>query len=302
MPDAATPLASDSRSVLKAVFGHADFRPGQHEIVEHVAGGGDALVLMPTGGGKSICYQVPALVRPGLAVVVSPLIALMEDQVAQLRQMGVAAAALTSSLSPEDARDLRRAIDAGELDLLYVSPERLTTGSLLDQLARVPLALFAIDEAHCVSQWGHDFRPEYRRLAVLAERTPGEPVLTADGTVLLVFYPMNGGGKSIYIWNEIQAREWHEYATVVGINIASPFDHKQFLRDRGLKHYSLFADPTNTVAEKYGVVHNLDGMAGVTEPRPAMFHIGADRTVMDEWIATEWPQNPPYDEIEAELR
>ncbi|RDD62868.1 DNA helicase RecQ [Ferruginivarius sediminum] len=181
MPEAATPLASDTRSVLKTVFGHADFRPGQGEIVDHVVAGGDALVLMPTGGGKSICYQVPALVRPGLAVVVSPLIALMQDQVAQLRQMGVPAAALTSSLEPEAARDVRRAIDAGELDLLYVSPERLTAGSLLDQLARVPLALFAIDEAHCVSQWGHDFRPEYRRLPMLAERFPQVPrvVLTA---------------------------------------------------------------------------------------------------------------------------
>lgn len=126
--------------------------------------------------------------------------------------------------------------------------------------------------------------------------------LTAESHVLLVFYPMNGGGKSIYIWNEIQAREWHEHATVIGINIATPFDHKQFLRDRGLEHYSLFSDPTNTVAETYGVVHDLDGMTGVTEPRPAMFHLAEDRTVIDEWVATEWPQNPPYDEMEASLR
>lgn len=148
-----------------------------------------------------------------------------------------------------------------------------------------------------------DTAPDFTRPLVTPEYWSDTALsdLTNDGPVLLVFYPMNGGGKSIYIWNEIQAREWHEQGTVVGINIATPFDHKQFLRDRGLEQYSLFADPTNNVAEEYGVVHDLDGMTGVTEPRPAMFHIGNDRTVTDAWVATEWPQNPPYDEIESAL-
>ncbi len=180
-PDAAPPRA-DPHDVLRRVFGHESFRPLQGEIVDHVTAGGEALVLMPTGGGKSLCYQVPALCRPGLAVVVSPLIALMEDQVAQLRQFGARAAALTSRLTREEAADVRRAIDDGALDLLYVAPERLVQGSLLEQLARVPLALFAIDEAHCVSQWGHDFRPEYRQLAVLAERFPAVPRIALTAT------------------------------------------------------------------------------------------------------------------------
>ena len=169
-------------TVLTDVFGHAEFRPLQAEIVRHLLAGGNSLVLMPTGGGKSLCYQVPALCRPGLAVVVSPLIALMEDQVAQLRQADVRAAALTSKLSREAAADVRRAIDTGELDLLYVAPERLCQGSLSDQLTRVNLSLIAIDEAHCVSQWGHDFRPEYRQLAMLADRFPGVPRIALTAT------------------------------------------------------------------------------------------------------------------------
>lgn len=125
--------------------------------------------------------------------------------------------------------------------------------------------------------------------------------LIQDDIVLLVFYPMNGGGKSIYWWTEIQEREWHEYATVVGVNIATPFDHKQFLRDHDLTEYALFADPTNQVAEAYGVVHDLDGMTGVSEPRPAMFIITEDQSVEYAWVATEWPQNPPFDDVESEL-
>ena len=189
-PAASGPGSDTARTpeaVLRAVFGHARFRPLQAEAVHHVTGGGDALVLMPTGGGKSLCYQVPALCRPGLAVVLSPLIALMEDQVAQLRQAGVRAAALTSNLSREDAAEVRAALDTGALDLLYIAPERLTQGGgLLAQIERAQVALFAIDEAHCVSQWGHDFRPEYRQLAVLAERFPDVPrvalTATADET------------------------------------------------------------------------------------------------------------------------
>ncbi|MFG1462882.1 DNA helicase RecQ [Xanthobacter sp. DSM 24535] len=177
--------SKDPREILRHVFGYEAFRGPQAEIVEHVCAGGDALVLMPTGGGKSLCYQVPALVRPGTGIVISPLIALMHDQVQALRQLGVKAAALNSSLPPGEARKVERALAMGELDLLYVAPERLLTDSFLTLLQGARIALFAIDEAHCVSQWGHDFRPEYRQLTLLHERFPGIPRIaltaTADG-------------------------------------------------------------------------------------------------------------------------
>ncbi len=173
---------ADPAEVLRRVFGFPAFRGLQEDVVHHVVAGGDALVLMPTGGGKSLCYQVPALCRPGTAVVVSPLIALMDDQVAALRQVGVAAGALHSELDPGEARDLTRDLIEGALDLLYVSPERLLGNGTLDRLSRIQLALFAIDEAHCVSQWGHEFRPEYRALAGLAERFPGVPRIALTAT------------------------------------------------------------------------------------------------------------------------
>ncbi|MFG1423388.1 DNA helicase RecQ [Roseixanthobacter liquoris] len=177
--------SKDPREILRHVFGYEAFRGPQAEIVAHVCAGGDALVLMPTGGGKSLCYQVPALVRPGTGIVISPLIALMHDQVQALRQLGVRAAALNSSLPPGEARQVERALALGELDLLYVAPERLLTDSFLTLLQGARIALFAIDEAHCVSQWGHDFRPEYRQLTLLHERFPGIPrvalTATADG-------------------------------------------------------------------------------------------------------------------------
>ena len=168
--------------VLREVFGFDEFRGSQRAVIAHVAAGGDAVVLMPTGGGKSLCYQIPALLRPGLGVVVSPLIALMKDQVDALRQSGVAAAALNSRLSPAEAAATERAVSDGALDLLYVSPERLMTPRCLDLLARTRLALFAIDEAHCISQWGHDFRPEYQQLSVLRERFPGVPLMALTAT------------------------------------------------------------------------------------------------------------------------
>ncbi|MBX6743811.1 MAG: DNA helicase RecQ [Acetobacteraceae bacterium] len=184
MPDSLTPetIGADPEEVLHRVFGHPGFRGRQEEIVRHVMTGGSGLVLMPTGGGKSLCYQVPALCRPGLGVVVSPLIALMEDQVAALRQQGVAAAALHSDLPEEAAREVRRDLARGEVKLLYVSPERLTLEGTLSRLAERRIALFAVDEAHCVSQWGHHFRPEYRGLAVLAERFPEVPRLALTAT------------------------------------------------------------------------------------------------------------------------
>jgi ATP-dependent DNA helicase RecQ len=169
-------------AVLRATFGYASFRGAQADIVAHVVAGGDALVLMPTGGGKSLCYQIPSLVREGTGVVVSPLIALMQDQVAALTQAGVAAAFLNSTQSADEARTVERALVAGELDLVYVAPERLTTPRCLDVLARSRIALFAIDEAHCVSQWGHDFRPDYLALSLLHERFPGVPRVALTAT------------------------------------------------------------------------------------------------------------------------
>ncbi|WP_020183363.1 DNA helicase RecQ [Methylotenera sp. 1P/1] len=172
--------------ILQQVFGYTQFRHQQQAIVEHVIGGHDALVLMPTGGGKSLCYQIPALAREGLAIVVSPLIALMQNQVEALQQLGVNAAFLNSSLSAEDNARITREVVSGEIKLLYVAPERLMLGSflsLLDEIHQhVGLALFAIDEAHCVSQWGHDFRPEYRQLTVLHERFPDVPRIALTAT------------------------------------------------------------------------------------------------------------------------
>ncbi|WP_321846207.1 DNA helicase RecQ [Paraburkholderia bannensis] len=177
---------SRSLEILNEVFGYPAFRGQQGEIVEHVAGGGDSLVLMPTGGGKSLCYQIPALVRheagQGAGIVVSPLIALMQDQVAALTEVGVRAAYLNSTLSGAEAAATERALREGELDLLYVAPERLMTARFLDLLERTRIGLFAIDEAHCVSQWGHDFRPEYIQLSVLHERFPDVPRIALTAT------------------------------------------------------------------------------------------------------------------------
>ncbi|MFZ3017170.1 MAG: DNA helicase RecQ [Gallionella sp.] len=174
------------QQVLHDVFGYASFRGAQQAIVEHVVAGGDALVLMPTGGGKSLCYQIPALLRPGIGIVVSPLIALMQDQVDALKQLGVSAAFLNSSLDADAAREVYRQINRGELKLLYVAPERLMTEGFLSLLERLGeesgIGLFAIDEAHCVSQWGHDFRPEYRALTVLHERFPSVPRIALTAT------------------------------------------------------------------------------------------------------------------------
>jgi ATP-dependent DNA helicase RecQ len=176
-------MANDKAlAILNRVFGYPAFRGHQAEVIEHVAAGGDALVLMPTGSGKSLCYQVPALLREGVAVVVSPLIALMQDQVAALVELGVRAAFLNSTLSGTQAADIEARTRRGELDLLYVAPERLLTPRCLELLAASRLALLAIDEAHCVSQWGHDFRPEYLQLSVLRERFPGVPRIALTAT------------------------------------------------------------------------------------------------------------------------
>ncbi|MEO6697904.1 MAG: DNA helicase RecQ [Paraperlucidibaca sp.] len=171
-----------AREVLRQVWGYGEFRGRQAEVVDTVANGGDALVLMPTGGGKSLCYQVPALMRSGTAIVISPLISLMQDQVATLLQLGVRAAYLSSSLDLHEARAIETQLLDGRLDLLYMAPERLVTSRNLALLSRVPISLFAIDEAHCVSQWGHDFRADYLGLSVLAEQFPDVPRLALTAT------------------------------------------------------------------------------------------------------------------------
>ncbi len=172
----------DAQSILRQVFGFDSFRGFQQEVIEHVAGGGDALVLMPTGGGKSVCYQIPALLREGVGVVISPLIALMADQVAALRELGVRAAFLNSTLSAREAAAAENAMRRGELDLVYVAPERLLTERCQQLLDECAIALFAIDEAHCVSQWGHDFRPEYGQLAILRQRWRQVPRIALTAT------------------------------------------------------------------------------------------------------------------------
>ena len=179
---AITPGMPSALTILKEVFGYPAFRGQQAEVIEHLANGGDCLVLMPTGGGKSLCYQIPALLRDGTAIVVSPLIALMQNQVAALLELGVRAAVLNSSLSLQEAAEVEQRLLAGDYDLLYVAPERLLTARFLNLISRISIALFAIDEAHCVSQWGHDFRPEYIQLSVLHERFPQVPRIALTAT------------------------------------------------------------------------------------------------------------------------
>lgn len=173
---------SEALHILKEIFGYPAFRGQQAEVIAHLTQGGDCLVLMPTGGGKSLCYQIPALLRDGVAIVVSPLIALMQNQVTALHELGVSAAVLNSSLSLQEAAAVEQNLLAGECDLLYVAPERLLTARFLNLISHVPIALFAIDEAHCVSQWGHDFRPEYIQLSVLHERFPQVPRIALTAT------------------------------------------------------------------------------------------------------------------------
>jgi ATP-dependent DNA helicase RecQ len=176
------PTITPSLEILRHTFGYEQFRAPQEEVIATLMSGQDALVLMPTGGGKSLCYQIPAIARPGAGVVISPLIALMEDQVNALRQAGVAAAALNSSIQPREIRETEEALRSGQLDLLYIAPERLLQDRTLRLLQQCQVNLFAIDEAHCVSQWGHDFRPEYLQLKVLHERFPAIPRIALTAT------------------------------------------------------------------------------------------------------------------------
>ncbi|HJT24666.1 MAG TPA: RecQ family ATP-dependent DNA helicase, partial [bacterium] len=169
-------------ALLNRVFGYSAFRGRQQEIVEHVLAGGSCLVLMPTGGGKSICYQIPAMIRPGLGLVISPLIALMQDQVEALGQNGVAAAFYNSTLDGPQKASIRRQAQAGKLDLLYVAPETLNTPGFQSFIQGLPLSLIAVDEAHCVSQWGHDFRPDYLEIARLRGHFPSTPLIALTAT------------------------------------------------------------------------------------------------------------------------
>src|ERR1700727_3608831 len=177
-----SPLMGAARSALSTVFGFADFRPGQEDVLAATLAGEDVLAVMPTGSGKSLCFQLPAIVRGGLTLVVSPLIALMRDQVAQLREAGVEAASLNSSSDPDERRRVARGLEERTLRLLYVAPERLMRDDTIGALRRAKVDLFAIDEAHCVSQWGHDFRPEYLRLREVAEALPGVQMIAVTAT------------------------------------------------------------------------------------------------------------------------
>lgn len=171
-----------AHDVLRSVFGYESFRGQQSQVIEHLIAGGNALVLMPTGGGKSLCFQIPAIIRPGVAIVVSPLIALMQDQVDSLLELGVRAAYSNSSMSFDKMKEVEKRLLKGDLDLLYVAPERLLNPTFLELLKKAPIALFAIDEAHCLSQWGHDFRPEYGKLTILPELFPKIPRIALTAT------------------------------------------------------------------------------------------------------------------------
>ena len=175
-------MTQRAQQILNQTFGYSTFRHQQAEIIQTLLSDRDALVLMPTGGGKSLCYQIPAMIRPGVGVVVSPLIALMQDQVNALTQLGIRAAYLNSTLDQPDQQQTENQLLNGDIDLLYVSPERLLTDRMLNLLQHAKLSLFAIDEAHCVSQWGHDFRKEYQQLRILHERFPGIPRIALTAT------------------------------------------------------------------------------------------------------------------------
>ena len=181
-PESTFPIAQKASEALKTYFGFSTFRPLQLEITEAVLNGHDCLVLMPTGGGKSLCYQLPALLTDGICIVVSPLISLMRNQVQALRANGIGAGILNSSIDDNTQRNVEQAALNGTLKLLYVSPERLVTDAFLNFLRRLKINLFAIDEAHCVSSWGHDFRPEYRQLSNLKEHFPNTPILALTAT------------------------------------------------------------------------------------------------------------------------
>ena len=183
MPELApAPQLQAARQALKRYYGYDNFRPMQGDIIQHILAGKDTVVLMPTGGGKSVCFQIPAVVSEGICIVVSPLIALMKDQVEALKANGIAAAYINSSVGQSEANDIARAAVSGHLKLLYVSPEKLLSDGFLQFLNRLNISLFAIDEAHCISSWGHDFRPEYTQLGQLRNHFPSTPIIALTAT------------------------------------------------------------------------------------------------------------------------
>ncbi|APG91889.1 DNA helicase RecQ [Sinorhizobium americanum] len=267
--------ARNPLDVLKRIYGYSAFRGQQQAVVEHVVAGGDAVVLFPTGAGKSLCFQIPALCRKGVGIVVSPLIALMRDQVEALKQVGIRAAALNSSLSRDEAIAVRRALSADALDLLYVTPERAVTDGFAEMIGDMDIALFAIDEAHCVSQWGHDFRPEYRGLDCLASRFPGVPRIALTATA----DPHTRGD----IIERLALRSARVFSSSFDRpNIAYEIVERDQPRQQLLRFLSRFKDSSGIVyclsrAKVEDTAEWLNGQ-GI---RALPYHAGMDRTLRD---------------------
>ncbi|MEO8112909.1 MAG: DNA helicase RecQ [Phenylobacterium sp.] len=272
---------TEARDILRRTFGHADFRGPQAQVISEVLAGRSAMAVLPTGGGKSLCYQIPSMMRPGLGLVVSPLIALMTDQVAAMQQSGVAAARLDSNIDPSEKGETWRRIDAGELDLLYVSPEGLMQPWMLERLSQTPLALIAIDEAHCVSQWGHDFRPDYRMLGRLADIFPRVPRLAVTATA--------DARTREDIRGELRLKDSREFVD----SFARPELMLQAERKRGQGHKRV-VELVTARPDRSGVVYagSRDGVEKLAQAlrdagAPAVaYHAGLERTLRTERLET----------------
>ncbi len=271
------PTLDDARGILRRTFGHAEFKGLQGPVIEEVLAGRNAMAVLPTGGGKSLCYQIPSLLRPGVGLVVSPLIALMADQVAALQQSGVAAERLDSHTAPEDRAAIWRRLDEGALDLLYLSPEGLMQPAMLERLSRLKIALVAIDEAHCVSQWGHDFRPDYRSLGRLAEVFKGAPRLAVTATA--------DARTREDIRNELRLTDGREFVA----SFARPELQLSAERKRGPAHDRV-VELVQARRGRSGVIYagSRDGVDRLTERLqaagvPALaYHAGLDRMARNE--------------------
>src|ERR1700722_8693298 len=269
----------EAREILRSVFGHAEFRGLQADVIAEVLAGRSAVAVLPTGGGKSLCYQIPALVRPGLALVVSPLIALMSDQVEALKQAGVAAARMDSNLDPAEREATWRRVEAGGLKLLYVAPEGLMSEAVMRRLRGRQLGLIAIDEAHCVSQWGHDFRPDYRALGRLAEMFPGVPRMAVTATA--------AARPRADIRTELRLEDAQEFvASFARPELALFAEHKQRAGRR-------VAELVKARPGRSGIVYagSREGTENLAEELAAQgiaakaYHAGLDRRVRAERLA-----------------